>query len=532
MDNARFRFGSAGFATAHDFAQTHMLDQNPDSLMIGFFGSKPIWHHGAGGLLLTAGARSGKLRDILAYNICAGIYNETLLILDMKGELAYVSQNQTQDNKFCIYWNPAGLHGLPQHRANPVDYIHINNPNLVSDVKVFCVNMIAPSGSPQGEYFERRAQEFLEAIILTLVKLNGYLTLPDLYQTINLIPGGGDEWLDFAYEMNQSGFAISVRVEEEIANSRDSQSNGFQGILGELFKAFSSLSDPTLMESVSPPFDFSCKQLCEGAQKYHFYMMPPAEFIDAWSPVIKAHLVAAMVYKSRAPQASRQTWILDECAQLNKFPLVTKLYTYGAGIGIRPWAVFQSNDQMKALGQNAENIILSSAQTQIYFGVRDIGTALSISRMIGSQTLEYFSDAQRIKLETAKRQAVQSFINGGDPMSAAIQYRQHKEQAAIPEKQQRLLRTPEEILNTPDDKAYIFTDALQKPIYANRKPYYEQRFMAGRYHPNPYHPPIDRVRVKTVIGHSWNDVIREPVPSRYSHYPQYKDGYWSYIKDC
>ena len=93
-----------------------------------------------------------------------------------------------------------------------------------------------------------------------------------------------------------------------------------------------------------------------------------------------------------------------------------------------------------------------------------------------------------------------------------------------------MLRTPSEILNMPPDKQFIFCDGLQNPIYADRKPYYDQAFMAGRYHPNPYHPPLDKVRVKTLFGAAWKRVIREPVPQAFAHYPQYRDGVWSRIE--
>ena len=94
----------------------------------------------------------------------------------------------------------------------------------------------------------------------------------------------------------------------------------------------------------------------------------------------------------------------------------------------------------------------------------------------------------------------------------------------------KLLRTPDEILNTPPDKAYVFADGLAHPIYADRKPYYDQRWMAGRYHPTPYPPPLDRVRVKLRFGHGTLPVVRERVPSRFSHFPQYRDGFWSHVK--
>ncbi|MEM8985437.1 MAG: type IV secretory system conjugative DNA transfer family protein [Pseudomonadota bacterium] len=534
IENETYRFGSAVFSDLQDIRRAGLLQASDLALFTGFCGKYPLWYNQAGGGLLVAGARGGKLSTILGYNLCAGMYSAgTMLVLDMKGEQACISQDQTPDQKFNIYWNPAGLHGLIQHRLNPVCYIRIDSKTLVSDVKVFCENIIPLSGSPQGAYFERRAREFLEAIILTLVRLKGILTLPDIYQAINLIPGGGDEWIDFAFEMSEAGFEISARIEEEIATSRENPTGGFQGILGEIFKAFAPLSDPILLESVSPyadgSFDCSLEDLCRSDQAYQMYLMPPAEFVEAWSPVIKAIFVGAMIYKARHPQAPQQTWILDECAQLGKFPLITKLYTYGAGIGIRPFAVYQSIHQMDATGPNAKSIISGNAALKIYFAVRDIESASTLSRMLGHQTLEFDDELQQARARHAKTQAVQSFISGGDPLAASITYAHHRKEAEHRTKQQRLLRTPDEILNMPHDKMIMFVDGLEHPIYADRTPYYEQNWMAGRFHPNPYHPPLDAVRVKTRFGYGWRRVVKEPVPQRFAHYPQYKDGIWSRV---
>ena len=526
--NEQYRFGSARFAQSYELRRAGLFNQTPNALLVGFQGNKPIWYDQPGGVLLTAGARGGKLTTILGYNACHSIHAGTMVILDMKGELAAISRDLTPDQKFAAYWNPAGLHELPQHRVNPVDYIRADSPSLVSDVKVFCENMIVASGSSQGKYFEGRAREFLEAIILTLVRQKGVLTLPDIYEVINLIPTANDAWLDFAFEMNQSGFAISVRVEEEIAASRDNPTNGFQGILGEIFKAFACLSDPILLRSVSPPFDLSMSQLVEDQQRWQFYMMPPAEFIDAWAPVIKAMFIAGMIYKARAPHTPQQTWIIDECAQLGEFPLVPKLYTYGAGIGVRPLCVFQSTRQMNALGPSAETIITSSAALRSYFAIRDLESATSISKMLGTQTLEFDNEVQQARARHAKHKAVQAFLSGGDPIQAGMEYAHHKQEAALRSKQARALRTPDEVLGLADNKQFLFLDGLQ-PIFADRKAYYEQSFMAGRFHPNPYHPPRERVRVKNWRGHTWRPVIKARVSAQHRHYPQYKDGTWSYI---
>src|SRR3546814_1360364 len=125
--------------------------------------------------------------------------------------------------KHCIYWNPVVLCGLPQNSINPVDYVRIDSPTLVSDVKVFCENMIVASSSATAIYFEQRGREMLEALILVIVERDGVLTLPALYEAINLMIAGNDAWLDFALLMSQSRFPLSMRLEEEIASARSAE---------------------------------------------------------------------------------------------------------------------------------------------------------------------------------------------------------------------------------------------------------------------------------------------------------------------
>lgn len=529
-DNAEYRYGSASFATYRDFKRAGMFKQEKNSLLIGFYGKNPLWYSGDGGWLICGGARSGKLRDLLAYNICAGIYSPSSVVLDPKGEATYIAQNQTADGKFQINWNPASLHNLPAHRINPIGYLNTGNPKLSSDAQMFCQNFLPMSKGSNAEYFDARAQEFLEGIVRTAVKLYGTLNFPNLYAIINTIPGNSDAWLDFAFEMKKSGFPLSKRIEEEIANSRSDTTGGFTGILGVIFKGFACLSDENLLASVSPPFDFDLEDMCSSTQPVQLSLMPPAEFIDGWASAIKAIFVALFVYKSRNPQSPQQTWFLDECAQLGSFPLLIKMFTYGAGIGARPVCVFQSPKQMNDIAPNAENIITASAELRSYFGVRDLDTATTVSKMIGAETLEYRDEVQVAQAKHAKRQAILAMMNSDDPMQAVANFTHHKRDAEQVRVMRRDLIEPNEVLQMPSDKQVFFTDVLSKPAYVDRKPYYEQKWMAGRFHPNPYRPPLDKVRVKTFWGHAWRKVIYEPVPDQYADYPQYADGYWSRIE--
>src|SRR3546814_9440653 len=99
FDNELNRFGSAEFADERDIARAGLYEQTDDGLLVAFDGTRPLFEKGMGGLLKIAGARSGKLRDVQAYNICAGVCRQSMVILDMKGELAAISQDQTPDRK-------------------------------------------------------------------------------------------------------------------------------------------------------------------------------------------------------------------------------------------------------------------------------------------------------------------------------------------------------------------------------------------------------------------------------------------------
>ncbi|EKE68463.1 type IV secretory system conjugative DNA transfer family protein [Oceanibaculum indicum] len=522
-------FGSARFAGPKEIAGAGLFTRTKDSLFVGFHGGRALVYSGMAGLVTCAGARSGKLTTTLAYNICCGGYPGTSLILDVKGELAAISQWQVPARKFCIFWNTRRQHGLPYHRINPVGHLNRSNPDLVSDVLVFCENMIPPSGSANGRYFEGRAHEFLAAIVLTIARRDNVLTLPALYRAINLLVMGGEAWLDFAFEMSEAGFDLSERIEEEVATSRSDTSGGFKGVIGEITRAFICLADPVLMEAVSPPYDFCLSQLCASDQTYNLYLMVPTEAVEPWAAVIKAFFVAARTYKARAPSAPRQTWFLDECGQLGGFPLVARLFTRDAGLGIRPWAFFQNTKQMNDLAPDGESLLLASAGLQSWYGIRDERTARTLSGMLGNETLAYVDPRQYESARHGMLKAAQALFSGNNVITASLEMAYQRRMGQTPVLKSAPLRSADELLGMPADKQLIFADGLAHSVWADRRAYYEQPFMAGRYHPNPYHPPPDRVLIATPRGPRWRPVIVEPVPPAYAHYPQYADGFWSRI---
>ncbi|MEM8653399.1 MAG: type IV secretory system conjugative DNA transfer family protein [Pseudomonadota bacterium] len=528
--NERFRDGSAEFCGLDDMHKASLMGLGKDDIYLCLFEGRPIGYGGMAGGLVQAGPRVGKGRDCGIVNQCSGVLTGNLVALDVKGEGTFVAQDQTPDGKYLIAWNPLRFHGLGTKSLNPTAHLTRNNPNLIADIKVTVAQAIPKSGSASGEYFEERAREFAAGFMACLAERDEVVMLPSLHATLNNFIAANDAWFDFAYLMHTSRFPHVRRLEAEIAKARNDTSGGFKGILGELLKAFSCLSDPTLLASVSPPFGFTFADLCREDRRYHVALMPPAEAIQIWAPVIKMMFASAMVFKSRATYAPHQTWWIDEAPLLKGFELLSDMYTYGAGLGIRPVTIIQAHDQLKKIASDAETIIPASCGFRLYFGIREYGSAKMLSDTMGDETLHYDDTFQQERSRHARQQALREMLNGGDPIEAGLRAKHHTKQQAHRVSKSRRLMTPDEIINMADNKALLFADGLPGPAMVTRVPYWDLRWMAGRYHPNPYYPPSERVRCKGLIGHHWRNVVERPVEPEFSHLPQYRNGIRSRIE--
>ncbi len=461
-----------------------------------------------------------------------------------------MAQDQCAHGKPIISWNPAGYFTpwIAQNRINPADHLHADSPTLIADMTSFIKAFGGSSGAPSAAYFEGRRTEYVCAIGVSLCEENTTLTLLDLAAAINAMVVGGEEWIDrYAFPMSESRYPFVRRVEAEIAAAREDSSGGWRGIQGEILRSFSCLNDPALMESVSPhangSFDFSFRQLVTPNPRtgryvaYQVNLCPPIDLVAAWSPVLRALLMNAYVWKSRAPAAPPQTWLIDEAGNLaggetsGGFDLLVKLYTIGAGMGIRPWCFFQSFQQSRALGKDADKIIMASA-IKCFYGIRDEETALLASKLSGRSTIEYIDDTAAEQALFARDKARASLWEGTDPFMAAAEVGYQESLATMRRTMQRDMITSDEALNMGVDHMLIFADSLGGVLKAQRRNYFDMAALDRLYHPNPYVPQVDlrRVRTATRWGRRTRRVKKGAVPRRFAHLPQYQHGQWSRVK--
>lgn len=477
---------------------------------------------------IIAGSGAGKNAGIIMVNACT--YPGNMMIVDLKGENAAVSlSNLVRFGKYGYCINPAGLLSLPHHSTDPLDLLDGNSRTLVADAKMVS-EMICPlSGSGNAQFWELKSRLLCEACMVADAEQNGCASLLTLYRNVSAIEGEPERWFAFAERMYASSFEHVRRVAAEMIHKQKESPKEASGIVSEATKALSFMDDTALQAGLVKP-DFSLKVLCE--RPANVYINLPAEYLGIWSPYLRLLIGVAMLYKTRHVNAPRVVFIVDEAGQLGRAEFLERAMTFGRGAGITTQAVFQSIGQIeKHYGREGVQIFLSSAAFQQWFGIRDYATAELLSRSLGHQSLEYDAELEQAAARTRSAHIVRELMAGGDPFEAGLNHAQASRAAVNKTKAQRAMLTPDEVLRLPSDRQIVLPFGIGcPPLAAFRKPYYDLRFMAGQFRPNPLHPPLDRVRIKTRFGWRVRRVITEPVPRKYADWPQYQSGEWSFIE--
>jgi type IV secretion system protein VirD4 len=532
-----FRFGSARWASVDELDGAGLIGQ--PGLFLGFMDGFPLRLAGDAPLIMFGGAGSGKLRDVLAYNLCGFRVGNgwniprRMLVNDPRGELAAISiGNQIRFGKTAYCINPFGLHGLPKHRVNPWNILRKDSGTFHADVKLLLADLISLPSSGE-KYFNARGRDWSEALVRTYIACKpasatrDAISLPEFFDLINAIEDPL-YWESFAEQMLSQPESDIRRVAAEMDSKRNDAPKEYGAIMGSIFESIGFLSDPTVRECLSGS-DFSLDVLCR--ENCNVYLMIPAEYLALLAPMQRAIFGATILYKNRNPSAPSVLLVVDEAAQLGNFEALLRAYSFGRGMGLRSLSIWQDPGQItRNFGQAAVSSFIGSSQCRQFVGVRDLETARTVSSMAGQQTLEYDAVLEQDAARRNRARVVAELMNGGDPFSAGLSYAQLTRAANHRTKQARALMLPDEVLTMREHEQLLFVSGLGvHPIRAEKYPYFTRPEMAGAYLPNPFHPPYDRV---PIAGH-WRGaarVIRERVPPHLAHWPQHQTGEWSYVE--
>ena len=530
--NEHFRFGSARLGEVRDALAAGLLGDKKGAPIYGFLGGYALSIASDSPVLTCAGSGAGKLRDVLAGLVCT--YPGNMLILDLKGEIAAISQvaliQQGARPKAGYYINAFGLNGLPAHRFNPLDILTANSITLHQDAKVIAESLIQTSGGGNSDYFEGRARELVEKGAKYRVIKYGGTTLPELYRMLCTIDSQPETWQLIAEDMMRCGLGDVRAVAGEMLHKQKDAPGEFSAIMGTLHKNLNFVTDPAIERTLSGG-DFSLEVFADPALRANVYIMVPAQYVGALSSFLRLTFAVAATVKQRSPDAPTLYLLCDESSQLGHFEALERCVTYGRG-AVRTHTVWQDLGQItRHYGPSGLQTFLGSSQVRQFFGIRDIQSATIISQMLGTQTLEFDDPLQQAGAQKKQRHALFDLLTGEvDPFMAAADVMHFAQAAHHRTKQARQLRTPSEVMALAENLQYLFISGVGcPPLEAERRSYITRPDLAGRYLSNPYHEQ-GFVQVATRWGQRRARVITAEVPRCLEYLPQYAGRSWQYVE--
>lgn len=521
IDNEFYRGGSARWLDERDYRDAGMYRQSDDAIYLGKDDKgRNLFYNDAACGLICAGSRSNKGAGIIVPNLINNYSKRTKIVYSWKPDLAMICRDQvTHLGRKTLTIAPTPVYDSPQDRINPLSHLHINSPTLEGDIKAKCQSFLPESDGSNAKYFELTGQRFNGGIDLALVERDGVLTFPAIYDAMLRIQQDDDAWEEIAYFMRNSRFPAARAVEAEIRHGKQSSSNSFYGVVSEVQNAYDAFSDSALMASVSPPYTATWQDVIADGN-YTVFFCYDANLANTYGRVARTNLATIKTIKERLPDANGIDIWADESPKLAPLSLADELVSFSPGMGIRSIWVFQAYMQMANLLKHGEKILPASCGFQLYFGQREIDDATRVSKILGEESL-YFDDGQKqAEADYRARQAVRELMQGGDPLAAGMKFDHYQEQSGQRSQMSRFLQKPDEVMRLPKGKAYLKID--QGTGITNIPGYFTSREQAGKYLPDPFHSPLDKVKVKTLFGHKWLPVKRGAPPSEYADYPQFQ----------
>lgn len=533
-------YGSARFANDLEVRRAF---QSQGGIPFGFYKGRKLFHSKKAGMLLIGGAGSGKFTSVLSHIINAGGRggeSARYAIFDPKRELRAVLEPYLASIGAAVYEiNPYGVHGAQGNRLSLLAHLTPDSPRLVADSRRAARTFIPESETGRDQFFEQKAQNWLDAIIRGLVHLDGGVSPASIYKLLGMIRSAPDAWDEMAELMAALGEPDLAVTYAEMREMRLDAERTYQSVMGEFSNRLSFLADRALQDAFShgSAADFSLNVLCENSKQpvFVFFVMPP-ELTEQNAPLIRQFFSSLRIIKQERPDAPTLNLVIDEAAQLGRFPEIADFYSIGRGFGLCPITVYQDLGQIrKNLGSTGATTLSASSDLEVYLGggISDLDTARHLSAKLGNQTLSLDDQLTQERAGRAKREAVLAAFRGeADAFKTGSALKALDYEMSHQRKQARALRTPDEILSMPRSEMLVMPSGYGiPPFIAEKKPYFEVKEYIGLYGPNPYFDQ-DMTSV-SVPGWLWRKrlkIIRERAPSSHAHLPQYAHGEWSFVE--
>ncbi|WP_082745898.1 MULTISPECIES: type IV secretory system conjugative DNA transfer family protein [unclassified Sphingomonas] len=444
--------GSARFGNRADVRR---LETSGD-LLIGraMESGKLLRYDGPAHLLTIAPTRSGKGVGTIIPNLLT--LDRSIICIDPKGENARVTARAraAKGKVWCL--DPFGVSGQPAARYNPLDRLDPGSIDLAEDAGTLADALVYDAPGQTGEaHWNEEAKALIAGLILHVVTTEpaDRRTLATVRELLTLPPARFSGLLAAMTDSSAAGGLVARAANRQLGKSDREGA----GVLSSAQRHTHFLDSPRIVASTAAS-DFRFADLKETPATV-FLVLPP-DRLDTYARWLRLLVAQAITDMARSPArpARPVLFLLDEFAALGRLEPVERAMGLMAGYGLQLWPILQDMHQLRATYGERAGTFLSNAGVVQAFGVNDHATADMLSRTIGDTTIEYDSVSTSHKT---------SWFERPDPS-----------QSVSTHVSARRLVTPDEIMRMPADMLLLLRQG-QRPLWAHKLRYYDQREFAG-----------------------------------------------------
>lgn len=467
--------GSASFAAASDIHAKNAPGEKKSTIDVGMVEGAALNWNTDKHVLILAGTRAGKGRDIIIPNLLR--YPGSVFVVDPKaGNLKDTVRYRIKVGAVRVLdpWGKTGIKPGPAlQRFNPVRLLSRERPESVDVADTLAHALVLPSGG--DEHWSMSARALWKALLLHVATAEEFEGRRDLVTARQVLlagflpakkatdknPDTGEKQEDApepstieqmiendAFDSIIADFAMSLLATPE--EERGS-------IISNAVRQTDFLDTPALRTSLAEngegtQIDFS--EWRRGIMSC--YVCIPSDKLEGsglrWVRLVVAAALNEML-REEAPPAMPVQFILDELAALKRLEPVERAVGLAAGYGVQVWAVWQDLAQMRDLYQSRWASFIGNAGVRYVFGLGDYDTA------------KYFSDYMGLATRMVNVRQTDGVGFRVSGMSQSVQTRP--------------LMTPDELMVMGDREMVVLLDGM-RPLKSTRTAWYEDATLKAR----------------------------------------------------
>jgi type IV secretion system protein VirD4 len=437
----------------------------------------PIEYKGERHVLVFGPNGSGKAVRFLLPNLLRGLDDQSVIVIDPKGQAAAVTARHRRDlGHNVVILNPFNVLGMESVGFNPLATLDSKSPNFYDDASAIGEALIEIKGN--DPHWSESAQGLLVALIMWEKKENGdKATLGNVRKLLTearrleivideagqrrerdtaglrvtaakMVADGHDVIASLA-----ARFVATTREIESIKSSADTQTRWM-------------LSEPMRADLEKDGIDF--RTLKEKPTTV--YVVLPAERLRTHSVWLRLVIVTAL--RSLYRTGGKRTWMLiDEMAALGHLAPLEDAFGLVRGYRVQIAAILQDLGQLKQLYKERWETFIANAGVVFGFAPNDLTTAEWMSKRSGQTTVSAKGFSENTGLSIGQ----QPTTSQGTGSSVS--------QIARP------LFLPHDLFGFEEGMGLLWLAGLGNGARFYAPNYWQRADCEGKYDPDPYYTP-------------------------------------------